>query len=217
KMDGFAATRRIRELEREDGGHIPIIAMSARAMKGDEEMCLASGMDGYIAKPFRLDKLIEVLDAFSPPSELEKLEAAQPLAAEVESTEENELERSEGAEPAKAPARAGLTPPPFAYARYLKTLEADERTDVTEAAREFSRQAIRQMAQMDRALICKDWEELGRIAHSLRGSIGIFGDEDSVRIAGQIEDACAAVNTKTLPDDLYDLKERLNDLLAQMR
>ena len=57
EMDGFEATMRIRARERELGGHIPIIAMTANAMEGDRERCLAAGMDDYVAKPIRLDEL----------------------------------------------------------------------------------------------------------------------------------------------------------------
>ncbi|MEM9487742.1 MAG: response regulator [Myxococcota bacterium] len=62
-MDGYQTTAAIRERERHDGGHIPIIAMTAAAMKGDRERCLAAGMDGYIAKPIQAKRLFEVIDA----------------------------------------------------------------------------------------------------------------------------------------------------------
>ena len=61
-MDGLEATRIIRERERETGRRIPIIAMTARAMKGDRESCLDSGMDGYLAKPIQPRELFEVLE-----------------------------------------------------------------------------------------------------------------------------------------------------------
>jgi two-component system, sensor histidine kinase and response regulator len=60
-MDGFEATQRIRDIERTRDRYTPIIAMTARAMKGDEEHCLRVGMDGYMAKPFRASKLSEIL------------------------------------------------------------------------------------------------------------------------------------------------------------
>jgi CheY-like chemotaxis protein len=56
-MDGLEATSAIRAREKKIGGHIPIIAMTAYAMKGDRERCLSSGMDGYLAKPIRPDEL----------------------------------------------------------------------------------------------------------------------------------------------------------------
>jgi CheY-like chemotaxis protein len=56
-MDGLEATAVIREQERQHGGHLPIIALTAHAMKGDQERCLASGMDGYISKPINAQTL----------------------------------------------------------------------------------------------------------------------------------------------------------------
>jgi CheY-like chemotaxis protein len=63
EMDGLEATRRIREREMEHGGRVPIIAITAHALKGDDERFLAAGMDGYIAKPFQPSELIETLEA----------------------------------------------------------------------------------------------------------------------------------------------------------
>jgi signal transduction histidine kinase/CheY-like chemotaxis protein len=61
EMDGFEATAAIRTWEKVTGGHIPIIAMTAHALKGDEERCLQSGMDAYIAKPIRSADLLELV------------------------------------------------------------------------------------------------------------------------------------------------------------
>jgi CheY-like chemotaxis protein/nitrogen-specific signal transduction histidine kinase len=56
-MDGLEATAMIREQERQHGGHLPIIALTAHAMKGDQERCIASGMDDYISKPINAQTL----------------------------------------------------------------------------------------------------------------------------------------------------------------
>jgi PAS domain S-box-containing protein len=61
EMDGFEATAAIRKKESERGGHMPIIAMTAHAMKGDEERCLASGMDSYVSKPIHSGTLISAI------------------------------------------------------------------------------------------------------------------------------------------------------------
>lgn len=61
EMDGYEATRRIREQERATGGHICICAMTAYALKGDKEKCLASGMDYYVAKPVKPGDIEEVI------------------------------------------------------------------------------------------------------------------------------------------------------------
>jgi CheY-like chemotaxis protein len=65
-MGGFEATAAVRELEKGAGKHIPIIALTARAMKGDRERCLAAGMDGYVGKPIRAEELFEQIEALIP-------------------------------------------------------------------------------------------------------------------------------------------------------
>jgi two-component system, sensor histidine kinase and response regulator len=64
-MDGFETTAAIRARERDTGRHLPIIAMTAHAMQGDRERCLAAGMDSYISKPIKVRELIELLEKFS--------------------------------------------------------------------------------------------------------------------------------------------------------
>jgi PAS domain S-box-containing protein len=62
-MDGFEATRIIRAREQSTGVHLPIVAMTANAMKGDKERCLAAGMDGYVAKPFDTDEFFAAISS----------------------------------------------------------------------------------------------------------------------------------------------------------
>jgi two-component system sensor histidine kinase/response regulator len=64
-MDGIEATIRIREKEKSTGLHQPVIAVTALAMTGDHERCLAAGMDGYLSKPIDLQKLDEVLAVYA--------------------------------------------------------------------------------------------------------------------------------------------------------
>ena len=66
EMDGLAATATIRERELVSGWHQPVIALTAHAMKGDQERCLAAGMDGYLTKPIRPEELDAILEKYSP-------------------------------------------------------------------------------------------------------------------------------------------------------
>jgi CheY-like chemotaxis protein len=61
EMDGLEATRTIRTRERRTGDHIPIIAMTAHALKGDRERCLEAGMDEYVAKPIHAEELFRAI------------------------------------------------------------------------------------------------------------------------------------------------------------
>ncbi|MCK6445459.1 MAG: response regulator [Planctomycetes bacterium] len=64
-LDGFAATARLREIEAQRGGHMPVIAMTANAMAGDRELCLHAGMDDYISKPVDPEALAQSLERWT--------------------------------------------------------------------------------------------------------------------------------------------------------
>ena len=78
EMDGFVTTREIRarEAQRNDGAHIPIIALTANAMAGDERRCLDAGMDDYLSKPFELAQLWHALRRWAPVRPVASVQAA---------------------------------------------------------------------------------------------------------------------------------------------
>jgi signal transduction histidine kinase/DNA-binding response OmpR family regulator len=79
--DGFEATRGIRELERVTGTRVPVIAMTANAMVGDRERCLAAGMDDYLSKPINPTALAAALERWIPPERLQAKAAEAEMAA----------------------------------------------------------------------------------------------------------------------------------------
>jgi CheY-like chemotaxis protein len=95
EMDGFEATAAIRQTEAGTGRHLPIFAMTARAMKGDAEHCRLAGMDGYLPKPIKSADLYAIVDGcFSLPeteSDTGADHAGTPIEAYAEYDETNSL------------------------------------------------------------------------------------------------------------------------------
>jgi signal transduction histidine kinase/CheY-like chemotaxis protein len=87
-MDGFEATSAIREKEKTTGAHIPIIAMTAHALKGDQERCIAAGMDGYVSKPIRTSELFSAIEKLlgnkSPAQTSEPANLLDPIVSRTE-------------------------------------------------------------------------------------------------------------------------------------
>jgi signal transduction histidine kinase/DNA-binding response OmpR family regulator len=88
EMDGLEATAILREREKSSGRHQPVVAMTALAMNGDKERCIAAGMDGYLSKPIRPQELDEVLDSYltlcqAPAATMEDAPAASCSPVEV--------------------------------------------------------------------------------------------------------------------------------------
>ena len=87
RMDGFQATAAIRAQEEGTGRHLPILAMTAHAMKGDRERCLAAGMDGYIAKPIQADEFLATVEGRdSMAYALERIGGQQPQPSQRDET-----------------------------------------------------------------------------------------------------------------------------------
>ncbi|GAC1603701.1 MAG: hypothetical protein NVS4B10_16350 [Myxococcales bacterium] len=83
EMSGFEATAAIRKLERARGGRVPIVGVTAYAMKGDRERCLAAGMDAYVTKPIRPAELFAAIDGLPPRAQAASAPEGAPLRAGV--------------------------------------------------------------------------------------------------------------------------------------
>ncbi|MFH1943009.1 MAG: response regulator, partial [bacterium] len=84
-MDGYIATNKIRQKEASKGGHIPIIAMTAHAMKGDREKCMEAGMDDYVSKPMKAEELYSAIQR-SMNGKLRPADASDRASCEVDLT-----------------------------------------------------------------------------------------------------------------------------------
>jgi two-component system sensor histidine kinase/response regulator len=94
EMDGLEATAAIREKEKGTGAHLRIIAMTAHAMKGDRERCLAAGMDGYVSKPIETKELFEAIEGAAAAPAAPKAPSGETMTAPVKM--EEALSRVEG-------------------------------------------------------------------------------------------------------------------------
>jgi CheY-like chemotaxis protein len=165
EMDGLEATAAIRAQEVKTGAHVPIIAMTAHAMKGDRERCLAAGMDEYIAKPIRASLVFETIEAVlgAPVAEPARPERRSPRAAPPESVERG---------------------PDWPAA--LEAVKGDRSLlrAVVEAALEES---PRLMTAIRQAIDSGDATALRLAAHTLRGSLRYFGETGACEEAGRLE------------------------------
>jgi CheY-like chemotaxis protein/signal transduction histidine kinase/HPt (histidine-containing phosphotransfer) domain-containing protein len=157
EIGGLEATAAIRERERKSGGHLPIIAMTAHAMKGDRERCLAAGMDDYVSKPVRPSDLYAALERAVPRS-VPARETA-PAAATVTIT--------------PAPA-AGSDDAPVDRTALLERLEGDTQL-MEEIIHLYHESCPDLLRELQEAAARRDAGAICRSAHALKGMVAHFG------------------------------------------
>ena len=187
EVDGLETTRTIRQSEKESGRHIPILAMTAQAMKGDREKCLAAGMDGYIAKPIRVQELWRA------------------------------IEKVIGAEATPSAGQGGPTSADGSvdWAKALASTGGDRQL-LGEIIEVFRGEAPRLLADIQQAVADQDVDTLRRAAHTIKGSLRMFGYQQATAIAESIETCACAGDLKDLDRLTSSLQNQVADLMPKL-
>ena len=198
RMDGFDATRAIRCHEREAGtGRIPIIALTANAMRGDRERCLAAGMDDFVSKPFRLDELRRTLErwvAQAPPPGRPATSLAREASAPPPSQELDEQALAELAALRK-PGGADLL---GRVARLFREKTPALLSDIEDAARR------------------RDGDALGAAAHSLKSSAACVGALGLAESCERLEHLARAGRVADAVESAPDVTARARRAIAEL-
>jgi CheY-like chemotaxis protein/HPt (histidine-containing phosphotransfer) domain-containing protein len=165
EMDGFEATAVIRQREATTGGHVPIIAMTANAMQGDREYCLAAGMDDYVSKPVTLETLAAAARKWAAPT---------PSPADA------------GPDPAASPASGGPALDVTAVAA-LRDLGGEDTLFVHDLIEAFVQDAVADMATLHAAADTGNATALERAAHTLTSTSASIGALRMSALCGELQ------------------------------
>jgi signal transduction histidine kinase/CheY-like chemotaxis protein/HPt (histidine-containing phosphotransfer) domain-containing protein len=167
-MNGLDATRAIRKLESSTGRHIRIIGLTGNATSEDERRCLNAGMDAFLSKPVRMEKLYEAVES--------KLQTS------------NQPDRTQ---PAPVPLDPATTKKAVAenesVAAHLHRATGGNQKLQRTLVKSFLQDAPKTLSLIRRAIAKKDAQKLASAAHALKGSISIFGAAKAVAIVRDLE------------------------------
>ena len=183
-MDGFEATRAIRLQEQSAacGKHLPIVALTANAVKGDCETCLAAGMDGYIAKPIdtlRLTETIKLLLSARKTADEANGTMAPSEPGDSETADDNPPSQSRGSAENRAES-------PFNLENLLGRCMGDVEL-CRRILHSLCDRGPQQLATIERSLAGGDLAGLAEVAHSIKGTAANFSAERLRETAGQVE------------------------------
>jgi two-component system, sensor histidine kinase and response regulator len=188
EMDGLDATMAIRCWEEKTGTHVPIVAMTAHAMKGDSERCLAAGMDGYVSKPIRTHELERAISQVLRPQKTRKATASLP-------NEANTL---------------------IDQKALLAGIDGDPQL-LRELTRLFLADYPRNLAQIKDALRLGDAEALAKGAHKLKGAVGNFAAKKAAAAAELLETLGKAGDLRAASDAFVTLESELALLCNELK
>ena len=187
EMGGLEATQLIRENEKATGEHLPILAMTAHAMQGDRERCIAAGMDGYLAKPI------------DPKSFFQTVEGISQRAAQGETTAKEAVGREQGGDD-----RRSLD------AKALLEWFSGNRKLLRDIVKTFRDDCPRMMSRIRSALAANDANLLAEGAHALKGSVGNFGPTAALEATREME----KIARQGKLDGAWELYATLEDEIA---
>lgn len=170
EMDGYALSKAIRVEEHDSGNHVPIIAVTANALKGEADRCYAVGMDDYLAKPVQLAELQRMLNKWAPLPE-------QPPQPQT------------GGEAASAPADTPARPPAPVDPNALVKMVGDDPALIHGFLKQFVPQAQAIVADLNSAYEATDAERVRFFAHKLKSSARAVGADELADLCLQLESA----------------------------
>ncbi|MBI3738152.1 MAG: response regulator, partial [Chloroflexi bacterium] len=203
ELDGFEATQQIRKMEEGQGRHIPIIAMTAHALKGDRERCLEAGMDDYVSKPLEPQFLLSVLERWIQPAE----ETEPALTFDV----------PKGESKMDTTSASNRDEKPLDLDSALHRFEND-RVFFTEMCGEFMTNLSVRLDELRASLKANDAGALGRLAHNLKGVSANFSAGPLSHLALELEMCGKAEDLSDAPvllDKLEAEAQRLKEFLAE--